>query len=148
MCHWLGIVDPTLRSSCILSGPRSPPHKTIMEGFVAVVRSKNASPTWSELLDFDRAGLRGLVQDLYTASEDNEAFLHARLGLGHDQLQPFKACMSYLLTRNIRWVRNKVKRRTPGSWEPNNCGTLKLVLYEHGVSLEPWSGPGNATMER
>ena len=63
-----------------------------------MVRSKNASPTWSDvrtvLLDFDRAGLRGLVQDLYTASKDNQAFLHARLGLGHDQLQPFKASIS------------------------------------------------------
>ena len=51
-----------------------------------MVRSKNASPTWSDvrtaLLDFDRAALRGLVQDLYAASEDNQAFLHARLGLG------------------------------------------------------------------
>jgi hypothetical protein len=73
-------------------------HKTTFEGFVVVVRSKNASPTWSDvrtaLLDFDRAGLRGLVQDLYTASKDNQAFLHARLGLGHDQLQPFKASIS------------------------------------------------------
>src|SRR5439155_11378598 len=73
-------------------------HKTIIEGFVTVVRSKNASPTWSDvraaILDFDSAGLRGLVQDLYTASKDNQAFLHARLGLGHDQLQPFKACIS------------------------------------------------------
>ncbi|KRR28990.1 hypothetical protein CQ13_39115 [Bradyrhizobium retamae] len=63
-----------------------------------MVRSKNASPTWSDvrtaLLDFDRAALRGLVQDLYTASKDNQAFLHARLGLGHDQLQPFKARIS------------------------------------------------------
>ena len=76
-------------------------HKTIFEGFVAVVRSKNASPTWNDvktaLLDFDRASLRGLVQDLYTASEDNQAFLHARLGSGHDQLQPFKASIS-------RWI--------------------------------------------
>jgi hypothetical protein len=76
-------------------------HKTAFERFVAVVRSKNASPTWSDvrtaLLDFDRAGLRGLVQDLYTASKDNQAFLHARLGLGHDQLQPFKASIS-------RWI--------------------------------------------
>jgi hypothetical protein len=51
-----------------------------------VVRSKNISPSWSDvktaLLDFDRAGLRGLVQNLYTASKDNQAFLHARLGLG------------------------------------------------------------------
>jgi hypothetical protein len=73
-------------------------HKTIIERFVAVVRSKNASPTWSDVraahLHFDCAGLRGLVQDLYTASKDNRAFLHARLGLGHDQLQPFKACIS------------------------------------------------------
>jgi hypothetical protein len=76
-------------------------HKTIFQRFVAVVRSKNASPTWSDvkiaLLEFDRAGLRGLVQDLYTASKDNQAFLHARLGLGHDQLQPFKAGIS-------RWI--------------------------------------------
>ena len=63
-----------------------------------MVRSKNISPSWSDvktaLLHFDRAGLRGLVQDLYTASKDNQAFLHARLGLGHDQLRPFKASIS------------------------------------------------------
>src|SRR5580704_1482724 len=80
-------------------------HKTIFEGFVAVVRSKNASPTWRDvktaLLDFDRAGLRRLVQDLYTASKDNQAFLHARLGLGHDQLQPFKACISNWICPDI-----------------------------------------------
>jgi hypothetical protein len=68
---------------------------------MAVVRSKNIAPSWSDvktaLLDFDRAGLRGLVQDLYTASKDNQAFLHARLGLGHDQLRPFKASIS-------RWI--------------------------------------------
>jgi hypothetical protein len=84
-----------------LSQPRSSLIKPPFEGFVAVIRSKNASPTWSDvrtaLLDFDRAGLRGLVQDLYTASKDNQAFLHARLGLGHDQLRPFKASIS-------RWI--------------------------------------------
>jgi hypothetical protein len=68
---------------------------------MAVVRSKNISPSWSDvktaIMDFDRAGLRGLVQDLYTASKDNQAFLHARLGLGHDQLQPFKTSIS-------RWI--------------------------------------------
>jgi hypothetical protein len=66
-----------------------------------VVRSKNTSPTWNDvktaLMDFDRAGLRGLVQDLYAASKDNQAFLHARVGLGHDQLRPFKATIS-------RWI--------------------------------------------
>jgi hypothetical protein len=82
----------------------------IMERFMAVARSKNASPTWSDvraaLLDFDRAGLRGLVHDLYTASKDNQAFLHARLGLGHDQLQPFKASIS-------RWICPDLMKNEP-----------------------------------
>ena len=85
-------------------------HKTIIERFVAVARSKNASPTWSDvraaLLLFDRAGLLGLVQDLYTASKGNQAFLHARLGLGHDQLQPFKASIS-------NWICPDVMKNQP-----------------------------------
>src|ERR1700690_225588 len=80
-------------------------HKIIFEGFVVVVRSKNALPTWNDvktaLLELDRAGLRGLVQDLYTASKDNQAFLHARLGLGHDQLQPFKASISKWISSDL-----------------------------------------------
>ena len=72
---------------------------------MAVVRSKIVSPTWSDvraaLLDFDRAGLRGLVQDLYTASKDNQAFLHARLGLGADQLRPFKASISKWISPDL-----------------------------------------------
>jgi hypothetical protein len=84
----------------------------IMERFMAVARSKNASPTWSDvraaLLDFDRAGLRGLVHDLYTASKDNKAFLHARLGLGHDQLQPFKSSIS-------RWICPDLMKNEPVS---------------------------------
>jgi hypothetical protein len=70
-----------------------------------VVRSKKTSPTWNDvktaLMDFDRAGLRGLVQDLYTASKDNQAFLHARLGLGDDQLKPFKASISRLIAPDL-----------------------------------------------
>jgi hypothetical protein len=62
-----------------------------------VAEEKN-SPTWidvkASLLAFDRAGLLGLVQDLYGVSKDNEAFLHARLRLGRDQLEPYKARIS------------------------------------------------------
>src|ERR1700704_2925931 len=72
---------------------------------MAVVRSKNISPSWSDvrtaLLDFDRAGLQGLVQDLYAASKDNQAFLHARFGLGHDQLKPFKELISNCICPDI-----------------------------------------------
>lgn len=83
-----------------------------IERSVAVVRRRNASPTWSDvkaaLLNFDRAGFLGLVQDLYSASEDNQAFLHARLGLGHDQLQPFKARVS-------NWICPDVMKNQPVS---------------------------------
>ena len=52
------------------------------------------SPTWSEvkarLADFDRTSLLGLVKDLYGASKDNQAFLHARFDLGTDVLRPYK----------------------------------------------------------
>jgi hypothetical protein len=63
-----------------------------------VANEKSASPTWIDvkaaLQAFDRAGLLGLLQDLYVGSKDNQAFLHARLSLGHDQLEPYKAMIS------------------------------------------------------
>lgn len=56
---------------------------------------RKAKPGWSDikaqLADFDRAGLLGLVQDLYAASKDNQAFLHARFALAEDTLKPYKA---------------------------------------------------------
>lgn len=56
--------------------------------------TKKNTPSWNDvktkLVDFDRAGLLGLIQDLYAASKDNQAFLHARLGLGEDPLKPYK----------------------------------------------------------
>jgi hypothetical protein len=77
-----------------------------------VSNKKNASPTWIDvraaLLAFDRAGLRGLLQDLYAASKDNRAFLHARLGLGHDQLKPYKATIS-------SWICPDVMKNQPMS---------------------------------
>ena len=58
-----------------------------------MVKKKNA-PTWSDvkvgLTDFDHAGLISLIQDLYAASKDNQAFLHARLFIGEDPLKPYK----------------------------------------------------------
>ena len=58
-------------------------------------KPKKTSPTWNnvkaKVVDFDRAGLLGLLQDLYAASKDNQAFLHARFGLGVDALEPYKS---------------------------------------------------------
>lgn len=77
-----------------------------------MAKEKIASPTWIDvkaaLAAFDRAGLLGLVQDLYTASKDNQAFLHARFGLGRDQLGPYKASIS-------TWICPDIMRNEPVS---------------------------------
>ena len=77
-----------------------------------VAKGKSDSPTWIDvktvLSAFDRAGLLGLVQDLYAASKDNRAFLHARLGLGRDQLKPYKASIS-------TWIYPDIMRNEPVS---------------------------------
>ena len=53
-------------------------------------RNRKSPPTWTDVeakLDsFDRAGLLGLVQNLYTAQADTRTFLHARFGLTEDVL--------------------------------------------------------------
>ncbi|SHH28734.1 hypothetical protein [Bradyrhizobium erythrophlei] len=122
-------------------------HKAIIERFVAVVRSKNASPTWSDvraaLLDFDRAGLLSLAQDLYNASKDNQAFLHARLGLGHDQLQPFKAsisnwiCPDLMKNQPISVSRAKKAiadyRKAIG--RPDGMAELSIFYYEEALGF-------------
>src|SRR6476620_2741900 len=67
--------------------------------------TKKASPSWTDvkarLADYDRAGLLGLVQDLYAGSKDNQAFLHARLQLGEDVLEPYKAAMDRWLWPDV-----------------------------------------------
>ena len=57
----------------------------------------------ANLAHFDRAGLIGLLKDLHGLSRDNQAFLHARLGLGADPLAPYKKTIS-------RWVCPDVPR--------------------------------------
>ena len=74
-----------------------------------MANEKSASPTWIDvkaaLQNFDRAGLLGLLQDLYAGSEDNKAFFHARLSLGRDQLKPYKTAISNWISPDP--IRNK-----------------------------------------
>ena len=62
-------------------------------------------PSWSDvkakLADFDCPGLIGLVQDLYAARKDNQAFLHARLHLGEDVLKPYKEAIDRWLWPDV-----------------------------------------------
>lgn len=67
--------------------------------------TNKTTPSWSDakakLAAFDRAGLLALVQDLYAASKDNQAFLHARLHLGGDVLTPYKATINRWLWPDV-----------------------------------------------
>ena len=64
---------------------------------------------WSDvkakLADFDRPGLVELVQDLYAASKDNRAFLHALFSLSGDTLRPYKAIIARWLWPDV--IRNQ-----------------------------------------
>ena len=67
--------------------------------------TKKNTPGWSDvktrLADFDRAGLIGLIQDLYAASKDNQAFLHARFALCDDVLKPYKVTIDRWLWPDV-----------------------------------------------
>jgi hypothetical protein len=66
---------------------------------------KTTRPIWSDvkakLVGFDRAGLIGLIQDLYAASKDNQAFLHARFSLSDDVLKPYKTAIDRWLWPDV-----------------------------------------------
>ena len=57
-------------------------------------RQSRSQPTWTavkaKLAAFDRTALLDLIHHLYAAHKDNQAFLHARFGLGEDVLEPYK----------------------------------------------------------
>jgi len=57
-------------------------------------RESKMEPTWTDvkakLAAFDRPALLDLIHHLYAAHKDNQAFLHARFGLGEDVLEPYK----------------------------------------------------------
>lgn len=69
------------------------------------MKPRDTKPTWTDvkakLTDFDRAGLISLVHDLYAASKDNQAFLHARLALSDDVLKPYKATIDRWLWPDV-----------------------------------------------
>lgn len=68
-------------------------------------RQSASKPSWTDvkakLASFDRLGLLGLIQDLYTAQKDNQTFLHTRFGLGADVLQPYKETLDRWLWPDV-----------------------------------------------
>jgi len=69
------------------------------------VSSKKTAPTWSDVkakvADVDRDGVLALLRDLYSASKENQAFMHARFELGADMLSPYKTSITRWLWPDI-----------------------------------------------
>jgi hypothetical protein len=68
-------------------------------------RRPKTKPTWSDvkgkLGEFDRTGLMQLVADLYAFHKDNQAFLHARFGLGQNPLDDYKKRIALALAPDV-----------------------------------------------
>jgi hypothetical protein len=65
---------------------------------ILMAKGKHSNQTWSDvkaaMADMDEKQLIALVSDLYRLSRENQAFLHARLGIGDDTLGPYKKTIS------------------------------------------------------
>lgn len=105
------------------------------------------APSWSDikarLAEFDRAGLLGLVQDLYAASKENKAFLHTRFGLGGDVLASYKATLDRWLwpdvLRNQDFSVSKAKKSITdykkASGRSEGLAELMIYFCERGAGF-------------
>jgi hypothetical protein len=99
-------------------------------------RQSKPKPSWADvkakLAGFDRTALLSLVQDLHAVHKENQAFLHARLGLGEDALEPYKKTID-------RWVWPDVFRR-----QETSVSKAKQVIFDYKKALGDPEGPGRA----
>lgn len=104
---------------------------------MATKKALTSTPSWgdvkSKLADFDRAGLLGLVQDLYAANKENKAFLHARFGLGDDPLEPYKDVI-------IRWI------NPPDFRNPISVAKAKKAISDYKKALGQPEGLAELTV--
>jgi hypothetical protein len=116
------------------------------------VTTKKTTPSWSDLkpklANFDRAALLSLVQDLYIASKDNQAFLHTRFAVGGDVLKPYKDTISRWIcpdvTRNQMWSVSKAKKAIAdykkALGQPEGLAELSTFYCEEVFALMDYCG--------
>jgi hypothetical protein len=99
---------------------------------------KRQQPTWSILkaflVDLDRAGLTGLLQDLHAASKGSQKFLHARFGLGGDVLEPYRTTID-------RWLRPDMLRN-----QASSVATTKKVIANYRKAIGRHEGYAELTV--
>lgn len=79
--------------------------RCLREGLPEIMKHVQSQPTWAavkrKLASLDRLALIGLIQDLYTAEKQNQAFLHARFKLSEDVLRPYKEALDRWLWPDV-----------------------------------------------
>jgi len=110
-------------------------------------KPKKTPPTWSDvkkrLAEFDRAGLVGLVQDLYGLDKDNRAFLHARFGLSDDVLAPYKASIDRWLwpdlartqSASVATAKRAIAAYKKAAGRPEGVAELMVFYCERAVGF-------------
>lgn len=117
--------------------------------------TKKRALSWSDvktkLADLDRPALLGLIQDLYAASKNNQAFLHARFALGEDVLEPYKAtidrwvCPDVMRNQDISVAKAKkaISDYKKAIGRPEGLAELTVFYCESCVNLLGYCGMDN-----
>lgn len=115
-------------------------------------KSNKKNPTWSDLkrqlVNFDHVELLELIQDLYTANKQNQAFLHARFDLGENVFTPYKAtidrwvCPDVMLNQDISVAKAKkaVSDYKKAIGRPEGIAELTVFYCESCMSFLGYCG--------
>jgi hypothetical protein len=115
-------------------------------------KSSKKKPTWTDLkrhlADLDGPSLLALIQNLYAASKDNQAFLHARFALGEDVLEPYKTiihrwvCPDVLRNQDISVVKAKkaISDYKKAAGRPEGLAELMVFYCESCMNLLGYCG--------
>jgi hypothetical protein len=95
----------------------------------------------SKLSDLDQTGLIALLHDLYAASKDNQAFLHARLGLGSDSLEPYKRVIARSLwpdwnkSASVAAAKKAISTYSKARGRPEDMAELMVFFCEQATGF-------------
>lgn len=112
-----------------------------------MAKRKSSNPTWSDVksavVDIDQKQLLKLVADLYRFSKENQAFFHARFGVGDDPIGPYKKtideCMHPDIYSNkpiqIAKAKKAISSYSKAVGDPLGVTELMVFFVERGNSF-------------
>ncbi len=88
-----------------------------------------------KLTNYTQAELVGLIQNFYASQKENRTFLHTRLGLGADVLEPYKEIIGRWLSPDLEKKQDlsaaKAKRAISDYWKAggDRFGLAELKVF-------------------